>query len=59
MVFWCKLCEDGDNAETRTIEIIHRLQKCTYVGVAEVQYNHHLLNSLVDDRSVRTVAHTW
>jgi len=27
------------------------------VGVAELQCNHHFLDSLVDDRSVRTVGH--
>jgi len=51
MIFWCNLCEDGDNAETLTREIIHRLQNCTFVGVAESQYNHHLLDSLVDDKA--------
>jgi len=39
MKFWCKLPEDGDNAETcrsQVIERIHRLWYCAFVGVTAV-----------------------
>ena len=39
MKFWCKLLEDGDNAETRRSQVIgriHRLWNCAFVGVTRV-----------------------
>jgi hypothetical protein len=39
MNFWCKLPEDGDNAETcrrRVIERMPRLFNCAFVGVTRV-----------------------
>jgi len=38
MKFWCKIIEDGDNAETcksYLIESIYRMYSCAFVGVTE------------------------
>ena len=61
MIFWCKLPEDGNNAETCRsclIERIHRLYNCAVVGVTRVLIYHNALNEQCKC-SYRSVKKYW